>query len=405
MSLDKWKGRSALVVDDSRLQRYEVTCLLQELGFELVYGAEDGRDALAQLQQLNQIDLVLTDLNMPGMDGVELIAQLEKIVTSPLFVAVMSAADRDVLDVIHMIADASPLEVIAILEKPVTKDALSAMLLQSNPDMHKHQRAKHTLELSEGDVRLALAKGELVPFLQPKVIMRDGHLFGFEALVRWLHPEHGTLPPVSFVHHLEQGELALQFFYDFLKASCDALCRLDALAPSLTCSINMPVALLLSDKLVDNMVEIVENTGLVCNKIIIEVTETTFMSNLSASLGTLARLRLRGFGIAMDDYGTGYSSMQQLSRCPFTEIKIDKEFVRDAYLSQKKLAILTSAIAMSQKLGLKTVAEGVESERDWVQLTQLGCEIAQGYYISKPIPIDQIPAWYAKWCDSELLNN
>lgn len=129
------------------------------------------------------------------------------------------------------------------------------------------------------------------------------------------------------------------------------------------------------------------------------------MSNLSASLGTLARLRLRGFGIAMDDYGTGYSSMQQLSRCPFTEIKIDKEFVRDAYLSQKKLAILTSAIAMSQKLGLKTVAEGVESEQDWVQLTQLGCEIAQGYYISKPIPIDQIPAWYAKWCDSELLNN
>jgi EAL domain-containing protein (putative c-di-GMP-specific phosphodiesterase class I)/FixJ family two-component response regulator len=404
MSLDKWKGRSALVVDDSRLQRYEVTCLLQELGFEPVYGAEDGRDALAQLQQLNQIDLVLTDLNMPGMDGVELIAHLETIVTSPLFVAVMSAADRDVLDVIHMIADASPLEVIAVLEKPITKDALSLMLVQSNPDMHKHQRAKHTLELSEEDVGLALAKGELVPFLQPKVVMSDGHLFGFEALVRWLHPEHGTLPPVSFVHHLEQGELALRFFYDFLKASCNALCQLDRLAPSLTCSINMPVALLLSDKLVDNMVEIVESTGLVCNKIIIEVTETTFMSNLSASLSTLARLRLRGFGIAMDDYGTGYSSMQQLSRCPFTEIKIDKEFVRDAYVSPKKLAILTSAIAMSQKLGLKTVAEGVESEQDWVQLTQLGCEIAQGYYLSKPIPIDKIPTWYAKWCDGEQFN-
>jgi len=127
----------------------------------------------------------------------------------------------------------------------------------------------------------------------------------------------------------------------------------------------MPVSLLLTDKLVENMIAIVQAHQLPCSAIIIEVTETTFMSNLAMSLGTLARLRLRGFGIAMDDYGTGYSSMKQLSRCPFTEIKIDKEFVHDAHSSPKKLAILTSAIVMSQKLNLKTVAEGVETEEDW----------------------------------------
>ena len=145
------------------------------------------------------------------------------------------------------------------------------------------------------------------------------------------------------------------------------------------------------------MVTIVQEHRLPCSSIILEVTETTFMSNLAVSLGTLARLRLRGFGVAMDDYGTGYSSMKQLSRCPFTEIKIDKEFVHDAHTSPKKLAILTSAIVMSQKLGLKTVAEGVESEADWHQLALLGCDLAQGYYISRPLPVEQIENWFSEW--------
>nr|WP_269090816.1 EAL domain-containing protein [Aeromonas jandaei] len=253
------------------------------------------------------------------------------------------------------------------------------------------------LTFTSDDVRHALEQGQLVPFLQPKITMSDASLYGFEALVRWHHPEHGTLPPVCFVHHLEEGSLALDFFYAFLQATCEALNKLTLQAGQLNCSINLPVSLLTTDKLVETMVEVVQAHRLPCQAIIIEVTETTFMSNLAVSLGTLARLRLRGFGVAMDDYGTGYSSMKQLSRCPFTEIKIDKEFVHDAHTSPKKLAILTSAIVMSQKLGLKTVAEGVESEEDWDQLALLGCDLAQGYYISRPLPVEQIAHWFGEW--------
>ncbi len=226
--------------------------------------------------------------------------------------------------------------------------------------------------------------------------MADASLYGFEALVRWIHPEHGVIPHL-FRSSPGRGQLALDFFYQFLHATCEALTTLGALSEHPTCSINMPVSLLLTDKLVENMIAIVQAHQLPCSAIIIEVTETTFMSNLAMSLGTLARLRLRGFGIAMDDYGTGYSSMKQLSRCPFTEIKIDKEFVHDAHSSPKKLAILTSAIVMSQKLNLKTVAEGVETEEDWKQLALLGCELAQSYYISRPLPVDQIEKWFAEW--------
>ncbi len=390
-----------MVVDDSRTQQYEVTCLLQELGFGQIHVAQDGQDALDKLQQLERleerIDLLLTDLNMPGMDGVELISNLEKNTHYRMFVAVMSGVERDVLDVIHAIADAGTLEVIGVLSKPLKSSDLHNMLQHCDPLIHRENKKWMQLAFTAEDVQQALDNQQLVPFLQPKVIMTDSSLYGFEALVRWLHPEHGVIPPICFVHHLEEGQLALDFFYHFLHATCDALNKLACMPAPISCSINLPVTLLLTDKLVENMIAIVQEHQLPCNAIIIEVTETTFMSNLSMSLGTLARLRLRGFGIAMDDYGTGYSSMKQLSRCPFTEIKIDKEFVHDAHSSPKKLAILTSAIVMSQKLGLKTVAEGVESEEDWRQLALLGCELAQGYYISRPLPVEQIEKWFAEW--------
>ncbi|UBH26366.1 EAL domain-containing protein [Aeromonas enteropelogenes] len=399
MSLAQWEGRCALVVDDSRTQQYEVTCLLQELGFGQIHVASDGQDALDKLQQIEHVDLLLTDLNMPGMDGVELISHLEKNTHYQMFIAVMSAVERDVLDVIHSIADAGTLEVIGVLAKPVKQSDLRNMLQHCDPQVRRESNKWMQLSFTADDVRQGLEHGQLIPFLQPKVTMVDSRLYGFEALVRWRHPDHGMLPPICFVHHLEEGKLALDFFYAFLHATCAALNKVKMLTvpDEINCSINMPVSLLLTDKLVDNMVAIVKEYQLSCHTIIIEVTETTFMSNIAMSLGTLARLRLRGFGVAMDDYGTGYSSMKQLSRCPFTEIKIDKEFVHDAHTSPKKLAILTSAIVMSQKLGLKTVAEGVENQEDWQQLALLGCELAQGYYISRPLPIDQIEIWYIEW--------
>nr|WP_307910304.1 EAL domain-containing protein [Chromobacterium amazonense]MDQ4539807.1 EAL domain-containing protein [Chromobacterium amazonense] len=143
----------------------------------------------------------------------------------------------------------------------------------------------------------------------------------------------------------------------------------------------------------DEMTTIVQSKGLPSESIVLEVTETSLMSNLAPSLGTLARLRLNGFGLAMDDHGTGYSSMKQLSRSPFTELKIDREFVHDASSSPKKLAILTSAIAMCQKLQLSSVAEGVETESDRQQLAALGCDVAQGYHYSRPLSEEMFMLW------------
>ncbi|MGY8625079.1 EAL domain-containing response regulator [Chromobacterium violaceum] len=392
--LDKWKDRSVMVVDDSATHRLLAVGLLEEIGFGTVHEAEHGLDAMNKLSALERVDLVVTDLNMPYMDGVKLLESIaSKLQGKVRFVAVMSGVPRDVLDTVQGVVDASELNLLAVFPKPLKLAELSRVLDGYNPEWSGTDESVSKLSVSEEDVAHALQQRQLVPYYQPKVSIKDDVLFGMEALVRWEHPQYGVLAPAVFVHHLEEGELAVRFFYQFLRDVCAAMKQFLALRPGLHASINLPVPLLNNASLVDEMTSIVQSSGLPSESIVLEVTETSLMSNLAASLGTLARLRLNGFGLAMDDYGTGYSSMKQLSRSPFTELKIDREFVHDAASSPKKLAILTSAVAMCQKLQLLSVAEGVETKEDWQQLAALGCDIAQGYYHSSPLPFEQFVQW------------
>lgn len=160
-----------------------------------------------------------------------------------------------------------------------------------------------------------------------------------------------------------------------------------------TLSINLSAENLADPAFIDRLVGLTNAYGVAPESLVWEVTETIVMSNLSQCLANLARLRLNGFGLAMDDYGICYSSMQQLSRCPFTELKIDRSFVNGASERPNRRAILESLIEMGQCLGFTTVAEGVETLLDWMLLQELGCDIAQGYLIAKPMTPAELPNW------------
>lgn len=392
--LDKWLQRSVMVVDDSATHRLLAVGILQDLGFSKVWEAENGMDALNKLQALDSVDLVITDLNMPCMDGVKLLENIAATMKGKVqFVAVMSGVPRDVLDAVQGVVDASELDLLEVFPKPLRREEVERVLDACNPDWHLPSRGGSKFTISRDEVSQALQLKQLVPYFQPKISLKDNLLCGVEALVRWEHPHYGVLSPSLFVEYLEDGELAIRFFYHFLRDVCTALLHFQAVRPELHASINLPVPLLSDPNLVDEMTTIVQSKGLPSESIVLEVTETSLMSNLAPSLGTLARLRLNGFGLAMDDYGTGYSSMKQLSRSPFTELKIDREFVHDASSSPKKLAILTSAIAMCQKLQLSSVAEGVETESDRQQLAALGCDVAQGYHYSRPLSEEMFMLW------------
>ncbi|MBV8660008.1 MAG: EAL domain-containing protein [Burkholderiales bacterium] len=396
--IEKWRGKSVLIVDDSKSIRIMAAQIFESIGFAQIHEAEDGVTALNVLHRLGQVDLLITDLNMPEMDGIELLSVLTQMTPNRVgFIAVMSGVERDVLDSVQGIADASNLELLAVIPKPLHFDHFRAMLDQCDPSVHHDTRSGADLGLLREEVRAALLAGQLVPYFQPKVAIANRRLEGMEALVRWNHPVHGVLAPYHFVAHLEHDDLASDFFFYFVHQVCRVLRSLPDKQPDFYCSVNLPVPLLTRDDFVEQLQRIPIQYNLPNSAIALEVTETSLMSNLANSLGTLARLRMKGFDIAMDDYGTGYSSMKQLSRCPFTELKIDREFVHDAVNSPKKLAILTAAVSLCRKLNLTSVAEGVESEADWQQLAALGCDVVQGYFISRPIPEAALAGWIADY--------
>jgi EAL domain-containing protein (putative c-di-GMP-specific phosphodiesterase class I) len=164
-------------------------------------------------------------------------------------------------------------------------------------------------------------------------------------------------------------------------------------------SVNFSADVLCEPGVVEHLAAVVTRQPVEPNNIVLEVTESVLARDTAQLLETLARLRLRGFGLSIDDFGTGYSSMQQLSRISFTELKIDRSFVHGAATRRHLRTILESSLELARKLKLKSVAEGVETEADWQLLRELGCDVAQGYYVAKPMPAEQFWDWHTRWMD------
>ena len=162
-------------------------------------------------------------------------------------------------------------------------------------------------------------------------------------------------------------------------------------------SINVSAKSLADVNFADRVIELVKGKRLDCRNIILEVTESAATTDIGHSLENLSRLRMKGFGLSIDDYGTGYSSLQQLARIAFTEIKLDQSFIKSAVTQQAARIILESSIDMAKKLGIVTVAEGIETEKDWDLLRELGCDLAQGYFIARPMEHSAYHEWVLNW--------
>ena len=382
-----------LVVEDSALQRAHLVDLMQALGFGTVLQAEDGFEALNAIEAAGResIYLVVTDIDMPRMDGIELIGRLaERGRVEHLIV--MSARDPRLLETVESLgADNARLQLLGTLTKPVTQASLARLL--SAAEGRKRIAAVRADHAAPGadDIRGAIEAGQFEPFVQPKVDIRTGALKGVEALARWRHPERGLIYPGSFIPQIEGTALMAQLTLSMVEQSLRWLREWLRAMPALTLSLNLSADDLADQGFVDRLVALAQRHGIAPRSLIWEVTETMLMG--SSSLANLARLGLRGFGLAMDDYGIGYSSMQTLSRSPFTELKIDRIFVDGASERANRRAILDSALDMGRRLGISTVAEGVETIADWELLRELGCDVAQGYLLARPMPPGELLAW------------
>lgn len=385
-----------LVVDDSTLQREFAVELCGEIGIDSVLQAADGLEAIELLRQDSEIEAIILDLEMPGMDGVQVLHELVRLKLDPAIV-VASSRESVLLNVVESMGKSLGLRLLGVLQKPVSLEQLAGSLgryLAMPPRDEQDSQAPHGPVLGVGDVQLALLRGEFISYFQPKVALYDGRLCGVEALIRWQHPVHGLLPPAAFIELVEGSQYISPVTLHMLDMSLQ-YCKVwhDAGLP-LSFSINVSARSLADSKLADAIIDRVAASGIAPGFVILEITESAIMTDLSITLGTLARLRLKGFGLSIDDYGTGFSCMLQLSRVPCTELKIDRAFVNGASKKAHLRIMLESALDIARKLNLKVVAEGMETREDWQLLRELECGEAQGYFVAKPMPGEALLPWW-----------
>ena len=225
----------------------------------------------------------------------------------------------------------------------------------------------------------------------------NGKVVGVEALARWERPDGSVVRPVLFVPLLEREGRASALTERMLDEGCRWLQRWGRDGVRLKLSVNVSPLALADPQAADRYQAIVENHAVGPEDVVLEITESSVMTDAARGLGVLARLRLKGFGLSIDDFGTGYSSLAQLAQVPFTELKIDKEFVFSAHSQPRKRAMVEASLDLARKLHLATVAEGVETIEDWQLLAELGCGVAQGWLIGRPVPGSELPAAIARW--------
>jgi len=385
-----------LLVEDHGFQRRLGLRLLADLGLTRLSEAADGFQALELLRGMAAPpDVILVDLDLPGMDGIEFIGHVahERLARS---IALVSAMDAALLHTVQVMAKASGLRVLGAIEKPLTPGKLSHVLAAFGMYPDGLPQAANVQVLLE-DLVAAIANGQIRPFFQPQAEFGNGKIVGVEALARWRLPDDTLIAAMDFIPLVERNGLMEHLTELMLVQSCEWSQRWRRQGLDLRISVNVSAQNLTGPEVANRYEKIVREHGLMPENMILEITESSVMSDTARGLGMLARLRLKGFGLSVDDFGTGYSSLAQLSHIPFTELKIDQGFVSDAPNQPRKRAMIETSLDLARKLGISVVAEGVETMEEWQLLAQLGCHYAQGYLISPPVDGEELPAAIARW--------
>jgi diguanylate cyclase (GGDEF)-like protein len=239
-----------------------------------------------------------------------------------------------------------------------------------------------------GALRSAIADGEIVLFFQPKAELSTGRIIGVEALARWEHPRLGLIGPSEFVPIAEQTGLIGPLTSHVLKAALSQLVIWSDQGEDLSVAVNLSARSFLDAQLAIELPRLLERAGVDAHRLELEITESMLMHDPARAKATLEWLSAIGLRLSVDDFGTGYSSLANLKQLPVDVIKIDKSFVIDMPHDASDAAIVRSTIELAHNLGLKVVAEGVESHEAWLRLKDLGCDLAQGFHVSRPLPAD-----------------
>lgn len=403
-------GGTLLVLDDDPLTGQTIRNIAEFVNFSVEVSATP--EEFFRKLDAAEPDFIALDLIMPGMDGIEIMAALAKrrcrsriIITSGVGSRVLDAARRSAME--------HGLNITGVLAKPFSPSTLRSLLDKPAGEQEKEkpstsQPAEHPgVEINAAELERAIEAGEFFVWYQPKIACQTGVLAGFEALARWRHPELGMIPPDRFIPLAESSGLidrltdvilsqALHWFSEFCSSPQELEGASGQNSSQFMLSINLSAGSLGNLALFDRLNNLCRQLKVDPRLLIFELTETSAMEDPVGSLDLLTRLRMRGFRLSIDDFGTGFSSMLQLVRLPFSEVKVDKSFIASASHSEESRTVIQSIVELGHSLNLKVTAEGIEDEETLAYLRNIGCDFAQGYLIARPMPGENVAEWMAE---------
>ncbi|MGZ8271085.1 MAG: EAL domain-containing protein [Methylophilus sp.] len=379
-----------LIAEDDDFQRSIMVEMLNSLGHTSIYEAKNGLEALEIIRNGNpkNINLIFSDLKMPGMDGMEFLRYLGE-EGHQLEIVILSAMDKKLLSVVNKISDIYKIKLLDALEKPLGLQQLKSVLAKSGKTSNqtKPTNAAEAHSYSVEEIMEGIRQKQFKPFLQPKVDLNTGKIIGAEALARWIHPEHGIVAPYAFIQKLEDSQKIDDLTFLMLEEAATVCKTLLEKNHHIHIAVNLSLVSLNEPQMAQKISNFIKQHGGDPKYFTLEITESTAMTDEPLALENLARLYMDGFTLSIDDYGTGYSNLQQLTRIAFGELKIDRSLIHGFTKNEAMRIIVASNIDMAHKLKIKSVAEGIETEQDWELLRKMGCDIGQGYLIAKPMSI------------------
>jgi EAL domain-containing protein (putative c-di-GMP-specific phosphodiesterase class I)/ActR/RegA family two-component response regulator len=387
-------NRRILILDDDAAVGQTIQWIAESLGFEAEFVTRP-EEFFSKLVEMKP-EIITIDLVMPNLDGVEIMRLLAER-KSKAKIVISSGMGTRVLDAAQRSAQEHGLSIAGIISKPISKEALRALIGQGSErdeplSAEIEDEGGIEFEITKADLQKALDHHEFVMAYQPKIVCKSGAIAGLEALVRWQHPDKGIVMPESFIPLFEEtgliDDLTVQVFDQSLEWFSSAFP-----GSNVHLSLNLSAKSLVDIHLADHLAMLCQQFQIAPERIVLELTETSAMVDPTLSLDLMTRIRMKGFQLSIDDFGTGYSSMVQLVRLPFSEIKVDKSFVMFAKQTKESLTVIKSIVDLGHSLGLRLTAEGVDDLSTLNYLNTLGCDLAQGFVIARPLWGDAARSW------------
>lgn len=383
MSAKQSSTRRLLILEDEE----DIRSILHRVGKAAGYSVVDtacANDFWVAFRTLRPTHVIL-DLILPGADGLEIMRELGRL-SAKCRITLISGVDPRLLRSSERLGREFGLDMTRVISKPfdiaVVNEVIAAPI---NP----------ATDINVDELAHGIEQKQMVLHFLPKVGLRSGsdhRISGVEALVRWNHPQKGLLSPGMFIPLAEESGLIVPLTEQVFDLAISQMTELGIEWPGCTMALNVSAAALDDPSLADLLAAKLDVAGIEHGRFIIEITETTATCQHRTMVDSITRLRLKGFSLSIDDFGTGYSSLVCLLQLPFSELKIDRYFIGECLKNDEARLIVESVIRLCKSLGLRSCAEGVESEECLQLLRSLGCDFAQGFLFSKPVPADRIAA-------------